>query len=245
MTNKKWTDEERAEFGKKMKAAREARKVQKNVPQAVEEEIVEDNIDQNDISVLLKRIKELEQRNFIPQVTPTSKTVVTKFSFNPTDYPDPRDRLFDESRLKLKGFNKDWWDLGWEIQKVTYEEDGIKLAAPRFLLELHRVIEDENTGEPSRKKYLRKRGNFFEDADAFLAIAEQNGVAIPETFHKGFMDEMRYMSLRDWLLDFFYPNKALSDKIIKTETVIDNRLVEVTEMNSDINNPTPKMTFRD
>jgi hypothetical protein len=233
MPYKKGSPEAKA-WGEKMKAAR------------AKKDNVEETIDQNDVSALLKRIEELEQKQFFNQPSvPTTKTVVTKFSFNPQDYPDPRDKLFEEPRLKLKGFNKDWWDLGWEIQKVTYEEDGIKLAAPRFLLELYRVIEDEVTGEPSNKKYLRKRANFFEDADAFLAIAEQHGITIPETFHKTFMDEMRYMSLRDWLVDFFYPSRVLNDKHEKVETVIDNRLVPVYEINSDVNNPAPKMPFKD
>lgn len=245
MPKKDMTPEERKAFGEKMKAAREAKRTasEARLTSSTKTEVKDEVIDQNDISALLRRIQELEKKQFFPsapeQEAPrTTKTVVTKFSFNPSDYPDPRDQLFEEPRLKLKGFNKDWWDLGWQVQKVNYEEDGLKYAAPRFLLEVFRVMEDEDTGEPSAKKYLRKRGNFFEDPDSFLSIAEQHGVSIPETFEKQFMDSMRYLSMRDWLLELFYPPKSTTqDK--KTEVVIDNRLVDVYESSTEIDGKKP------
>lgn len=217
----------------KMKARLAADRADAEIQTQPTEDIVPDD----NIKLLLKRIEELEQRQFFPQPAqpaPVSnaRTVITKFSFNPKDYPDMRDRFFTEPRLTLKGFNKHWWDLGWEVQRVNYEEDGIKLAAPRFVLELYRIIEDPETGEPSQKRYTRKRGLFFEDPDSYIVIANQHGIDIPETFEKTFMDEMRYLSMRDWLLDVFYPPKSTAAKSNKTEMVVGNRLVEVWEESS-------------
>jgi hypothetical protein len=243
MPKKDMSPEERKAWGEKMKAAREAKKAETvTAPPAEPPETPEENVDQNDLRALLKRIEELESQKFFPKdtpTTPTSKTVVTKFSFNPKDYPDPRERLFTEPKLTLKGFNKDWWDLGWEVQKVNYEEDGVKLAAPRFLLEIYRIMEDEETGEPSAKRYVAKKGNFFEDPDSFLVIAEQHGHVIPESFTGEFMNEMRYLAMRDWLVDFFYPPNNTEKKSNKTETVIGNRLVEVFEISSEESSAIP------
>jgi hypothetical protein len=238
MPKQDWTPEQRAAFAAKMKTARAAKKI-KAVTADKTEQIVHDD----DVRVLLRRIEELEKRQFFPQQpvpAQTARTVVTKFSFNPKDYPDPRDRFFTESRLKLKGFNRDWWDLGWEIQRVNYEEDGIKYAAPRFVLELYRIIEDEVTGEPTARRYTRKRGLFFEDPDSYIAIANQHGVDIPENFEKEFLNEMRYLSMLDFLIDIFYPPKSTQAKSQKTETVIGNRLVEVFEVNT---HSAEKVTF--
>lgn len=228
MPKKTWTPEERQAFADKMKAARAA----KQKPQ------VEENIVQNeDENALLKRILELEARlnaqgAQAPQAAPSPRTVTVKYSFNPEDYPDPRDRFFEEPKLQLRGFNKNWFELGWEVQKVNYEEDGIKLAAPRFNLEVYGVIEDPVTGEPSNKRYTMKRGVFFEDPDSFLEVASRHGVEIPERFEKWFMDEMRYLNMRDFLLDMFYPSAPTSTKQNKTEMVIGNKLVEVWEASS-------------
>lgn len=223
---KKGSPEAKA-IGERLKAARAAKKTA--------EQIRTPEIDQNDVSALLKRIQELEQKQFFAPTAPvsTTRTVITKYSFNPKDYPDPRDRFFEESKLRLKGFTRDWFDLGWEVAKVNYEEDGQKMVAPRFELELYKIMEDEETGEPTNKRYTICRGLFFEDPDSFVSIANQHGLNVPESLHNEFLDEMRYLMMRDWLLEAFYPPRSTQAKKNKKEVVIGNRLVEVFEINSE------------
>lgn len=243
MARKPMTAEEKKAWGAKMKAARAAKQQAQTVTENIESNPPKEIADQNDVSALLKRIEELEQRQFFGQPQPNNqpnqstpvvtRQVVTKFSFKPQDYPDPRDRFFEEAKLKLKGFTKDWWDLDWRIERVNYEEDGQKYAAPRFELDLVRIMEDETTGEPSNQRYTVCRGMFFEDPDSFVAIANQHGLEVPEDLFKPFMDEMRYLTMRDWLLEAFYPPKPNQNKINKKELVIGNRLVEVFEINSE------------
>lgn len=197
------------------------------------------------ITDLLRRIEELErERQFFQQPVPpvaqgaqvTSGGIVgtvTKYSVNPKDYPDPRDKLFEEPRLRLKGFNRDWWDLEWTVGRVNYEtKDRINTVEPKFQLKLIRIIEDPETGEPSNKRYTLWKGTFFEDPQAAIQVALDHGYEVSEQMEKAFLDEMRYLRMRDWLLEAFYPPKPSQAKVNKTETVIGNRLVEVYEINS-------------
>lgn len=261
MPRRKWTPEEKKAFGEKMKALREAKKAgQKQTAGVLNPEPAVNPTSQNvevsqsapeintdsepTVSDLMKRIQELEQRQFFPQPAPqqaqnaqvTSMGLVgttIKYSVNPKDYPDPRDRLFDEPKLKLKGFNRDWWDLEWNVSRANYEtKDRINMSEPKFQVKLIRIIEDPETGEPSSKRYTLWKGTFFEDPNAAISIALQYGIEVGEDMQKSFLDEMRYLRIRDWLLEAFYPPKPSQDKMNKTETVIGNRLVEVYEANS-------------
>lgn len=229
MPKKNMTPEQKQAWGAKMKAAREAKRITNNPPQ----------VDQNNIDEILSRLREAESqlaslRGGEPNVTAKGVTgVITKASLNPKDYPDPRGRLFEESRLTLKGFNRDWFDLNWEIKRVNSETyEGFKMVQPKFYMELVKIMEDDE-GRPSNKRYVVCSGSFFEDPDAFIEIASQNGIDLPETLHKPFLDEMRYLTIRDWLMEAFYPAKSTQPKSNKIETVIANRLVEVYEVNSE------------
>jgi len=168
------------------------------------------------------------------QVTPGGVVGrITKFSVKPSDYPDPRDRLFQEQRLILQGFNRSWWDLDWSVTTTNYDgKDGLKYAEPKFQLKLIRILPDPDTQEPSNKRYVLWKGSFFEDPAAAMQIADQYGLPIDESNEKLFLDEMRYLRIRDWLMEAFYPPKPAQDKMNKREMVIDNRVVDVYEVNS-------------
>jgi hypothetical protein len=250
MPKKDMTPEERKAWGAKMKAAREAKK------QAAQTHDDKETIDHNDdLQVLKRRIEELEQRQFFTQPPTSTKRIITKYSFDPKAYPDPRERLILEDRLKRFAFAENY-ELNWEVQKIDYEEDGDKVRAPRFLLELLVKMvdpetneiartQDPKTGEWKEQRYVRRRGMFFEDPDSFIAAANQMNIDVPEFLEKDFLDEMRYLVMRDWLFEYFFPPNNLRDKTERKELVIDNRLVEVFEISSDVNNPTPKMPFKD
>jgi hypothetical protein len=260
MPRKKMTPAERKAWGEKMRLAREAKASPNAQPQVTPEDSapaqISEELETSDsapevntqgedtVTQLLKRIEELEKRQFfqqpVPPVAPGAQVTsggivgtVTKYSINPKDYPDPRDRLFEEKRLQLKGFNRDWWDLEWIVGRVNYEtKDRVNTVEPKFQLRLIRIIEDPETGEPSNKRYTLWKGTFFEDPQAAIQVALDHGFEVSEQMEKAFLDEMRYLRMRDWLLEAFYPPKPSQQKINKTETVIGNRLVEVYEINS-------------
>lgn len=225
-------------------AADKARSEKMKAALKVDASASEDIVQNEDVTALLRRIEELEARQFFqPQPAPLStvRQVITKYSFNPKDYPDPRPRLFVEPRLARFAFAINY-DLSWDVQKVNYEEDGQKYQAPRFVLEILGKVIDPDTNEVKKeydpatkeyreKRYIVRRGMFFEDPDAFIFIANQHGREVPEELKKDFCDEMRYLTMRDWLLEYFYPPKAQESKR-RHEEVIGNRLVEVYEINS-------------
>lgn len=244
MPKKKWTPEERQDFADKMKAAKEAK-------QNKHEEIVHND----DIDLLKAQIKELQERLHLPQAPSpiaSTKQVITKVTFDPAAYPDPRERLSQEEKLARIAFPLNY-GLSWKVEPITYEEDGLKVRAPRFTLDLLGKVFDEETNEPVKKqdpatkqwseqRYVLKRGMFFEDVDSFIAVANQMGIEVPENILKDFTDEMRYLILRDWLFENFFPPKRIQNSE-RTETVINNRLVEVYETSAELDAPQPEMPF--
>jgi hypothetical protein len=208
----------------------------------------EENVRSDDVQTLLRRIEELERQRFFPaqptpqlsqqpQVTHRGITgTLTKYSVNPKDYPSQEDiltRLLDERRLQLQNFNRNWWDIEFQVSTVNYDtKDGIHVREPKFQVRLIRIIEDPETGEPSNRRYTLHKVTLFEDPDAAIQVANQHGIEIPEELEQDFLNEMRYLRIRDWVLESFYPPKPTQAKANKTETVIGNRLVEVYEINS-------------
>ena len=229
MAKKEWTEEERKAFGEKMRAAKakkaaEKKEVNQAVPTASPEPETETVQTDPAVEALLKRIEELEQRQFFPQPTqqPTQQyqtRSVTKFSVKAKDYPDPRPRLFKEEKLIRKNFIPDWYILEWRVQKVDYDKDNVHYTEPRFEVELWRIKEDE-AGEPSNKKFRIATGMFFEDPDSFVQVANLKGIEVPESLHKEFADEMRYLTIRDWLLECFYP-----PRILKTNNIVTGKQI--------------------
>jgi len=224
---------EAKEWAKKMKEARSKK------------EATSPSQDNNDVAALLKRIEELEARNFFTQPVQQQVKSVTKASTSVKDYPDPRERLYNEEKLNLKDFNKNWWFLDWRVAKVNYDKDSVHYVEPRFELELWKWLEQDDGTPSTTKRYKICVGNFFEDHDSFVQIASEKGIEIPEHLEQAFFDEMRYLTIRDWLIDCFYPPKPAQAKTNKTETVIGNRLVEVVEINSaDTENAFKHLTSR-
>lgn len=234
-----------------MKAKREANRAngsKQTSTQAPDTSVMTETIVQNDdVKLLLKRIEELESRNFLPAQNATPEPyaqnrVLTKYSINPKDYEDPRVRLSEEARLARFAFPINY-DLSWNVERVNYEDGGQKYVAPRFVLELLGKVIDEDTNEPKKtydpvtkvfneQRYIIKRGIFLEDPDSYIYVANQNGYDIPESIQQDFIDEMRYLTFRDWLFGWFYPQLPDNKQQNKQEAVIGNRVVELYEVSS-------------
>lgn len=229
MPKKQWTDEERKAFGEKMKAARLAKEKKVDVSESAPETLPQEDT----VSELLRRIKELEERQFFSQPAPAPVQpvrAITKFSVVVSDYPDPRERLADEPKLQEHAFKHNF-QLKWEVGKVSYQHDGVNYTEPKFVLELWRWMRDPDTQELTTKQYRVHRATFFEDPEAALDAARQHGVEIDDTLQKPFLDEMRYLRMRDWLFEIFYPQPVAAAKQIREE-VVGNRLVRVFETSS-------------
>jgi len=228
MPKKNWTDEERKAFGEKMKRARQSAEVP--------EEILNE-----DIQALRKEIEELKTRSFSQQVSQAPQVgaqgivgTFEKYILDPSNYPDPCERLAKEDRLQQFAFPLNY-ELQFEISSTSYKtQDGIQTKEPKFRLQLIKIMMDEETNEPTNKRYLIRQAVFHEDPDTALAIAREKGLEVGND-QKAFLNEMRYLRMRDWLFENFYTPNNTSVKSNKKEMVIGNRLVEVYEISS----PTP------
>lgn len=239
MPKKNMTPEERKAWGEKMKAARAAKKQEVEVPETKEQEEI---LSSEDIQALVRRVKELES-NFArsaaktdfyqnkPEVTRQGALVGSfeKYIIDPAAYPDPCERLAKEPRLRRFAFDINY-ELKFTVSTVQYQtQDGVNTREPRFTLELINIHMDEE-GNPTNKRHVIRTCILHEDPQAAIEIARQNGVEIGDD-EKAFLDEMRYLRMRDWLLEAFYPAKPQSNNNAKEE-VIGNQVVKVYEVNS-------------
>lgn len=250
MPRKPMTDEQKAvarENLAKGRAARAARLAGES-PQPTEEapvqpQPVDNRVENADIGDILRRLQELEQDNWRlrsqqqqqsgPQAGAQGLVGThERYKMARGYYPDPRERLTAEPRLQRFAFPINY-ELGWEVGVSQYKTiDGVNTKEPNFKIELNRVVMDEDTGEATNGRYTICRGIFHEDPEAALIVAREHGIEVDETDERTFLDEMRYLRIRDWLLDAFYPPKAVSKKN-KKEVVIGNKLVEFFEVNSE------------
>lgn len=220
-----------------MRARREANKT---TEQIVINPPVEDT---DDLEAMKRRIAELEA--YIkqpPTPIPLSQPAVNaqgkmtgtyeKYKLGAENYPTPVKRLVEEPRLSRFAF-ADNFELKFMVNQSTYTTiDGVRTAEPKFTLQLIRKMYDEDTGELTNKRHSVTQLIFHEDPETALVIANEVGYPVDEGNEKGFLDEMRYLRMRDWLLSCFYPEPAAA-KSNKTEMVIGNKLVEVWEVSSE------------
>lgn len=239
MPRKKLTPEEKKAWGAKMKHLREQKKQN--------EQIINTPDPQTDLDYqkLLEHIKETDKQlrelrsqlgqpqQQAPQVGATGLTgTFERYTTESSYYPDPTDRLSDEPRLSRFAF-RDNYELSWEVQLSQYETiDHIRTKEPRFNLKLIVKVYDDETGELTNRRFVILQGIFHEDPDAALVIARENNIQVDEANERDFLNEMRYLRFRDWLLEAFFPTPP-PPSTNKKEVVIGNKLVEVYEVTSD------------
>lgn len=162
-----------------------------------------------------------------------------KYKVDPSLYPDPRQRLSHEPRLQRFAFDMNY-ELAWTIGVSSYKTiDGINTKEPKFTIELNKIVLDEDTGEQTDGRYTICRAIFHEDPEAALVVAREQGVNVEDFEEKAFLDEMRYLRIRDWLLEAFYPPKPQQEKKNKKDMVIGGKLVEYFEINSESSESVP------
>lgn len=185
------------------------------------------------VEELQNRLNNLSQQQG-PQLTSRGIVgTIDRYLMDPANYPDPRPRLQEEPRLKRFAFG-DNYELTWEVVPTRYQTiDGVWQQEPKFTLELIGVAYDPDTGERTNRRYTITRGIFFEDPEAAIVVARDNGLEVDETNQKQFLDEMRYLRFRNWLMEAFFPPISSAPKKDKKEMVIGNKLVETWEVSSE------------
>jgi len=244
MPQKKMTEELKGAWGEKMRLAREAKastESKKTAPELPKEDKVPEpttSYSDGDIAELIRQVQELkaQNRNFTqPQSTLATNNgrlvgTVEKYVVDPANYPNPTERLSAEPKLQRFAFPLNY-ELEYKVETTSYQtQDGINTKEPRFTLQLIKIVMDEETYEPTNKRYMLYQMIFHEDPQAAISVAREHGLEVDELNEKQFLDEMRYLRMRDWLFQLqpFYPQKAQVKKNQRQE-VIGNRIVEVYE----------------
>lgn len=249
MPRRKMTDEEKKAFGEKMKKAREAKanaEGPKEEAATVPEEPTTSNNDQT-IDELRRMVLELKAQNdaFLAgaaSVTGGStgaqvsngKVIGTteKYPILKNLYEDPRPRLFEEPRLKRIAFESNY-ELNFEVSTASYPtKDGINMIEPKFKLQLVQVVLDDN-GEPTNKRVGKAQIIFFEDPETALKVAEQYGLEVDTENEQKFLNDMRYIRVRDWLFDCFWPKGINAEQKNKRPVVIGGQVVDTWEVSTE------------
>lgn len=194
----------------------------------------------DELDILKKQIEELKNElrfqrptQNVAQVSGTKLVGRTdRFIVDKNYYPSPIERLSNEPKLDRFAFKLNY-ELNFGVSSVSYQTvDGLNMREPRFTLDLNKIILNEDTGEPTNERYNIATLIMHEDPDAAITIATDNGLVIDEDNEKDFLDEMRYIRMRDWLLRLFYPVPVKDVKKVRSE-VIGNRLVQIFEANGE------------
>ncbi len=153
---------------------------------------------------------------------------VDKYLVDPENYPDPTKRLANEPRLETIAFKHNY-QLDYDFSIRPYENKGINYREPEFTVRLLRIKLDDQgnrikklnptTGKEEDVMYIARRLMFHEDPQAALVIARDNNIEVDKTDEKTFLDEMRYLRVRDWLFDYFWHKGTDPAQQVQEETV--------------------------
>lgn len=164
---------------------------------------------------------------------------VEKYSVDPARYPDPTPRLAKEPRLAPLAFSYNY-ELDYQVAISSYEtKTGANFKEPKFLITLNKVAIDDE-GNQTNKRYIARQMVFHEDPQAAIVIARENGISLEDwkdmdntdDNQRAFLNEMRYLRVREWLFGIFWPKPAQNGSKIREE-VIGGQIVQVFTKNSE------------
>lgn len=216
-------------------------------------------IPKSDLDDLKRQIEEIKRSQVMQQPTQSPQFsqqgnligVFEKYIIDPANYPDPSERLGNDPGLKRyrATFKQDYYPI-FKVETSQYEtKDGRNVKEPKFTLELwaNRFTEDGDLLKNDKGEVLRFRMKTFvwhEDPQAAIVIARENGIDVKEwddstidRSQKSFLDEMRYLRIRDMLVDAFFPKPPTASQRMREE-VIGNQLVEVRAFATEASAPT-------
>lgn len=249
MPKKEWTPEERQAFAEKMKAARNKTTTAGPETATVTNPVETKISNEDDIQVMKAQIEELKKMVFQSQKPATEALqspqaqqgaqitsqgligTLHKYNTDPNYYPDYSERLAAEPRLARFAFGENW-ELEQSVSLSSYTTiDNRRISEPKFTIQLIGKVFDEN-GDDTGQRYVRKQMIWHEDPDSALAVAKENGLNVEDYQEKEFLDEMRYIRVRDWLLENWYPPTNTNKKSQTRQQVIGNQVVDVYEASS-------------
>ena len=151
---------------------------------------------------------------------------VEKYLVDPALYPDPLERLRKEPRLAPLAFDYNY-DMLYKVEVSSYQtQAGVYMKEPKFTVTLRRIILDDQ-GNQTDRGYHVQNFVFHVDPQTAMILARENGIEIDQSDERVFLNEMRYLRVKDWLFNCFWPKKeAPSDSGLKEE-VIGGQLVQV------------------
>jgi tetrahydromethanopterin S-methyltransferase subunit G len=241
MARKEKTEAEKKAWGEKMKAAREAKK---NGAKVAEETTTSQaqtaaprsvTIDEDKFNQLMDRLNKLEDSR-TKTVSEAADSgfdkfgkpmgMIQKYSLDASHYANPIERLLATPELQRYAL-KENYELTWLVDQTIYETKfGTTMADPKFNLTLKKKIYDAS-GELTDRKIIVQTGVFFEDPAASIQEALQLGLPIDDVNSPEFMEQMRYLRFKQWLVDIFNPQLPKSTKAVVTDQVIDGVVYQI------------------
>lgn len=180
------------------------------------------------------------QTNTLGQVVGT----VEKYDPNPELYPDPRERLFAEKRLRRFMMDLNYF-LTWDIDSKPYPNKfGLSIVEPFFHMTLYANEFDDDSGEPTERAIVIQTIHFNEDKDIALEFAQEKEIPVTEESLKEVMDMARYERAKRWLFAIFFPERNFAPTNDAREEAIGGSVVKVVTKSNvkGFGNPTPKIT---
>lgn len=234
MPKKEWSEQERKAFGERMKAARNKNEQTKS-KQKVETPKAQGEVTltQEQFQSLMSRLDKVENSKTENEASDSGfdkfgkpQGVIQRYSIDPSYYKNPLDRLYDLAEL-VRFSLKDNYELTWNVEQVVYETKyGTSMADPKFTIVLKRKVYD-NSGELTTKRILVQTGVFFEDPIASIAEAVKLGLSIDNANSSEFLEQMRFLRYKQWLVDIFNPQLPSTTNKRITEEVIDGKVYQI------------------
>lgn len=259
MPKKDWSEAERKAFAEKMKQRREAANLHKQTKEdtqtmaeepKTEQDLV--TLTQDQFDALLARLEKVESAStetstFNKQTSQVDMSgrvtgVNTPHPLDPKFYTDPRDRLYKLPELARYAF-KENYELDFLVEVLNYETKyGTSFSVPKFKLKLKKLILDDETGEPIytehdgrkfKQGYLMKVGIFFIDPNDAIKTAVDMGIEVTDANSYEFLEQMRFLQYKRWLLDCMKPPKPEENRAIK-QAVIGGSVYQVEEWSENV-----------
>jgi hypothetical protein len=159
--------------------------------------------------------------------------IISKYPVDPSYYNDPRKRLYDLPELERFAFKQNYI-LDFEVDQMIYETKfGTSMSEPKFTLTLKQRRYDEE-GKLRDGLIILGQGIFFEDQAASIKEASAMGLPIDNSHSREFLDQMRFLRMRDWLVERLNPRRPVSTKKKLKEEVIGGKVYRIEEGNYQI-----------
>lgn len=261
MAKRPMTEEQKQAARERLAAARAKKaelhkQAEQNQPKVAEAPAVVDHgSDDPTIADLTRQVEELKELVALQQKADPNATLVAalqslasgsgtqvangrlvgtteKYSLDKERYSDPRGRLMSEPKLRRIAFDENY-ELEFDIGVTQYEtKDGLNYKEPKFTLKLNQIILDE-MGEPTNRRMGKAQMVFFEDPATAIEVANRLGLPVDETNEREFLDEMRYMRMKEWLFECFWPPRSNSERANAGEMVINGQVVQTWEVSTE------------